>query len=301
MRVEIYGIPLKADNLALQKPTTQSSIYVGNMHNHWASNAVNGVWNFASYFCTRTRSSTNPWLGIDLEQVLPVSEVYILNSPETLDDAEIRVGNETTSGGANNSLCVSGLRNNGTMGKFFRSNTSLYGKYLFIRLLGSSKTLSLCEVEVFSEVMSNLALNQPAYQSSTLTNNTADKAVDGHIPTCSSTQSQQDPWWRVDLGATQVVAKVMVTYKNRTEGVHVWVEAVQTCAAEDSILPKDFKPFENYFTYIVFQDFLEILFSLKIQALTEHFPYAKCRFILRDKQTMVSNCCKYEVEVEVEH
>ena len=69
----------------------------------------------------------------------------------------------------------------------------------------------------------DLALNQPAYQSSTLTNNTAHKAVDGNIPTCSSTQSQQDPWWRVDLGATQVVAKVMVTYKNRTEGVHVWV------------------------------------------------------------------------------
>lgn len=69
------------------------------------------------------------------------------------------MGNETTSGGANNSLCVSGLRNSGTMGKFFRCKTPLYGKHLFIRLLGSSKTLSLCEVEVFSEVMSSKEVN----------------------------------------------------------------------------------------------------------------------------------------------
>ena len=68
-------------------------------------------------------------------------------------------GNETTSGGANNSLCVSGLRNDVTMRTFFRCKTPLYGRHLFIRLLGSYRVLTLCEVEVFSAVISSKEVN----------------------------------------------------------------------------------------------------------------------------------------------
>ena len=47
--------------------------------------------------------------------------------------------------------------------------------------------------------------------------------MDGDIHSCATTQSQQDPWWRVDLGASRVVAKVIVTYKNQMEGLQVWI------------------------------------------------------------------------------
>lgn len=86
-----------SDNLALEKPTVQSSIYADNVDNHYAGNAVDGVKNDYHNFCTHTSSiSANPWWGVDLEQVLPISEVSILNRGDCcgdrLNDAEIRVG-----------------------------------------------------------------------------------------------------------------------------------------------------------------------------------------------------------------
>ena len=58
--------------------------------------------------------------------------------------------------------------------------------------------------------LSDHALNQPAMQSSTYTTNynEAKRAVDGHLYTCSRTNSQQDPWWRVNLGSSLPVAEV---------------------------------------------------------------------------------------------
>ena len=47
--------------------------------------------------------------------------------------------------------------------------------------------------------------------------------MDGDVHSCATTQSQQDPWWKVDLGASRVVAKVIVTYKNQMEGLQVWI------------------------------------------------------------------------------
>ena len=41
--------------------------------------------------------------------------------------------------------------------------------------------------------------------------------MDGDVHSCATTQSQQDPWWKVDLGASRVVAKVIVAYKNQME------------------------------------------------------------------------------------
>ena len=47
--------------------------------------------------------------------------------------------------------------------------------------------------------------------------------MDGDIHSCATTQFQQDPWWKVDLGASRVVAKVIVAYKNQMEGLQVWI------------------------------------------------------------------------------
>ncbi|CAH3033094.1 unnamed protein product [Pocillopora meandrina] len=228
MRVEIYGIPLTADNLALGKPARQSSIFLAAMDVNYPRRAVDGVKNTNRYYCASTGAPLpDPYWRVDLEQVLPVSEVFILNSGdccgEHLNGTEIRVGNETRDRGGTNDLCTSDLRVPQGKGKFLRCNMTLYGRYLFIRIPGSSKVLVLCEVEVFSAIRSNLALYQSASQSSTRSNYTANKAVDGDVHSCATTQSQQDPWWRVDLGASRVVAKVIVTYKNQMEGLQVWI------------------------------------------------------------------------------
>ena len=62
----------------------------------------------------------------------------------------------------------------------------------------------------------DLALNQPATQSSVFDGSGASLAVDGNTNrdyiqgSCSHTNSQNDPWWRVDLGASLPVAEVVI-------------------------------------------------------------------------------------------
>ena len=78
-------------NIALFKPTSESSTYSGS-----ANNAVDG--NRSPYInkCTHTRADNNPWWRVDLERVEPVAEVNIVNRGDCCGDrlngAEIRVG-----------------------------------------------------------------------------------------------------------------------------------------------------------------------------------------------------------------
>ena len=62
----------------------------------------------------------------------------------------------------------------------------------------------------------DLALNQPATQASVFDGKAASLAVDGNKNrdfsqgSCIHTNSQKDPWWRVDLGASFPVAEVVI-------------------------------------------------------------------------------------------
>ena len=64
----------------------------------------------------------------------------------------------------------------------------------------------------------NLALNKPAYQSSTSSNGNAARAVDGKASgiyrhgTCTRTAfKQMNPWWAVDLGFEHLVTHVQIS------------------------------------------------------------------------------------------
>ena len=62
----------------------------------------------------------------------------------------------------------------------------------------------------------DLALNQPATQASVFDGKGASLAVDGNKNrdfsqgSCVHTNSQKDPWWRVDLGESLPVAEVVI-------------------------------------------------------------------------------------------
>ena len=86
-----------SDNLALEKPAFQSSIFLIAMNVNYARRAVDGVKNTNRNYCANTGGvDPVPFWGVDLEQVVPVSEVFILNSGdccgERLNSAEIMVG-----------------------------------------------------------------------------------------------------------------------------------------------------------------------------------------------------------------
>ena len=85
------------ENLAYNKPTDQSSTGAGGNSNR----AVDGkiITNYPSGSCTHTRDENFPWWRVDLGQVEPVSEVYVVNRGDCCGDRlssfEIRVGRLT--------------------------------------------------------------------------------------------------------------------------------------------------------------------------------------------------------------
>ena len=67
---------------------------------------------------------------------------------------------------------------------------------------------------VWFSVQSNIALNKPTAQSSTLLYYYARNAVDGNrgtlIGECTHTLEENRPWWGVDLGRVEPVAEVNI-------------------------------------------------------------------------------------------
>ena len=85
---------LISDNLAFGKQTNQSSVSFGGV----SSRAVDGISNTDYYAnsCTHTDREYNPWWRVDLGQVEPVSEIYLVNQENQWfyrqNNFEIRVG-----------------------------------------------------------------------------------------------------------------------------------------------------------------------------------------------------------------
>ncbi|XP_019630625.1 PREDICTED: uncharacterized protein LOC109474706 isoform X18 [Branchiostoma belcheri] len=107
-----------------------------------------------------------------------------------------------------------------------------------------------------AEGITNLALNRPATQSSTDFKGAPGRAVDGNRnaiyakKSCSHTGMERDPWWRVDLGSSQCIDRVVVVKRQRIGG-H-WLEGFQvyvgdnpnvvenpTCGGKQSVAGKD--------------------------------------------------------------
>ena len=59
-------------------------------------------------------------------------------------------GNKTANGGADNSLCASNIQIPARSSKTYFCGPKAYGRYLYIRIPGIRRFLTLCEVEVYS-------------------------------------------------------------------------------------------------------------------------------------------------------
>ncbi len=102
------------------------------------------------------------------------------------------------------------------------SGTGTVGRYVRIELKGNKKTLTLAEVEVYSDGR-NIARQGKATQSATAHGGDASRAIDGnksgnfgdggqtHTP-----ENGKDPWWELDLGRDAAIESIVVY--NRTDG-----------------------------------------------------------------------------------
>jgi hypothetical protein len=88
-------------------------------------------------------------------------------------------------------------------------------RYVRVELPGKARVLQLAEVQVMSGG-ANVAASGVASQSSTADGATANRATDGRTDgdytkhSVTQTESGDDPWWEIDLGATMPVERVMV-------------------------------------------------------------------------------------------
>ncbi|XP_067217482.1 uncharacterized protein [Chanodichthys erythropterus] len=218
-------------NLALHAKAVQSST---NNPQGDAQHAVDGNrdTDYGKSSCTHTKTEFNPWWRVDLGNVYSISNVTITNRgdccKERLRGAQIRIGNSLDNNGNNNELAATILTVlDGTETFSFES---VIGRYVNIYLPRNDEVLTLCEVEVFADkytppyicVPRNLALGATAVQSSTYDGLAAQNAVDGNRNSirshgsCTHTNGDKDPWWRVDLLEVYKITRVSIT--NRGDG-----------------------------------------------------------------------------------
>ncbi|XP_032373501.1 fucolectin-5 isoform X4 [Etheostoma spectabile] len=215
-------------NVALRGKATQSDRYE---HAFGAAEAAidgNRESGFHSGSCTHTDEEANPWWRVDLLESYVVTSVIVTNRGDCcetrLNGAEIHIGNSLANNGASNPLA-------GTISRIGRGESftltftdHVVGRYVTVVVPGLSKILTLCEVEVYgyrAPTGENLALQGKATQSSLFTFGTAYNAIDGNPGSrwedgsCSHTNNDVGPWWRLDLRKTHKVFSVKIT--NRDE------------------------------------------------------------------------------------
>jgi putative heme-binding domain-containing protein len=108
------------------------------------------------------------------------------------------------------------------LAKTLDGNKPVAGRYVRVELTGPQRTLTLAEVQVFSDG-ANVALKKKASQSSTASGGAASRAVDGNTngeynagSSTHTNEGSENPWWEVDLGREFPVEKIVVW--NRTDG-----------------------------------------------------------------------------------
>ncbi|XP_073669779.1 uncharacterized protein [Paramisgurnus dabryanus] len=135
-----------SENLALGGQAGQSST-----HKVWIA-----AWAIDSnpLTFTHTAVTSNPWWRVDLLDSYYISIVVITNRPdccpERLNGAEIHIGNSLINNGNNNPRCT--VLNKIGQGQSVSVNChNMKGRYVNVIIPGSSKILSLAEVEVYKE------------------------------------------------------------------------------------------------------------------------------------------------------
>ncbi|XP_015226546.1 PREDICTED: fucolectin-like [Cyprinodon variegatus] len=181
-------------NVALHGKATQSDRV-----NHVcgaASGAIDGnrQANFYAGSCTHTERMTNPWWRVDLLDTYIITSMSVTNRGDCcaveLNGAEIHIGNSLLSDGAANPIGYQVLIKPG-------ENMAIYGK---------------------------------ASQSTVYPGAIANNAIDGNrearfdLGSCSATNNDFNPWWRLDLGKTHKVFSISIT--NRLE-VHTRINGAE--------------------------------------------------------------------------
>uniref|UniRef100_H3AU98 Fucolectin tachylectin-4 pentraxin-1 domain-containing protein n=1 Tax=Latimeria chalumnae TaxID=7897 RepID=H3AU98_LATCH len=232
--VQVFGVPVRQQltsgekNVALQGIAKQSSLYhVFGAPEHAIDGNNNSTYSAES--CTRTHHEFGPWWRLDLLQPHKISTIRITNRgdccSEHLKGAEIRIGNSLDNSSKKYPKC--GTFRSVTPGATVTfSCKGMVGRYVTIIIPGRREYLTLCEVQVFGvpiqhvkfPIENNVALQGVAVQSSLYHSlGVPEHAIDGNqnsiyrAESCSHTNKDLNPWWRLDLLQPHKISTIDVT------------------------------------------------------------------------------------------
>ncbi|XP_013876837.1 uncharacterized protein LOC106526710 [Austrofundulus limnaeus] len=217
-------------NVALRGKATQSHCYNSNGNSFAAAyNAIDGNRDSAFFHgsCTHTESMLNPWWRVDLLDCYVIDHIVITNRgdccAEQINGAEIHIGNSLEDNGTANKLVatISSIPAGGS--QTIKFSHRVEGRFVVVLIPGSGRVLTLCEVEVYgypAPTGENVAVYGKASQSTVYPAAIAYNAIDGNRGlwdqgSCSATNNDFNPWWRLDLGRTHKVFSINIT--NRAE------------------------------------------------------------------------------------
>ncbi|XP_050969668.1 uncharacterized protein LOC127167583 [Labeo rohita] len=199
------------DNVQLRGIAAQSSIF----EYYRADRAIDGVKYApgAASFCICTNWEVNPWWRLDLLDNYYISAVTITNRAnccsEGINGAEIRIGNSLENNGNNNPICTV-VTSIPAGASYSYSCPDMEGRYVNLFIPREVGFLTLWEVEVYGSLPENIAINGKAVQSSTLRYE-ANTATDDNNLYCTHTETETNPWWRLDLMDLQIIREVTIT------------------------------------------------------------------------------------------
>ncbi|GLD68503.1 uncharacterized protein AKAME5_001981600 [Lates japonicus] len=107
--------------------------------------------------CTHTAMQTNPWWRLLLPGIYRITAVSVTNrveNPHRINNAEIRIGNSAENNSNNNPRCAVIPSIPAGQTATFQCG-GMEGRFVNVYLPGANKVLTLCEVEVYGELVSH--------------------------------------------------------------------------------------------------------------------------------------------------
>ncbi|XP_060906970.1 uncharacterized protein LOC132984246 [Labrus mixtus] len=221
-----------ATNIAISGKVEQSSLYGKGVPERAIDGNRASKWGDGS--CTHTNDDLSPWWRLDLQTQYKITSVTITNRRDCCHDringAEIRIGDSLDDNGKNNPICAKISSIAAGASKTFQCN-DMEGRYVTIVIPNKKQYLTLCEVEVTGEttgktraIATNIAISGKVEQSSLYGKGVPERAIDGNRASkwgdgsCTHTNDDLSPWWRLDLQTQYKITSVTIT--NRRDCCH---------------------------------------------------------------------------------
>jgi len=228
--LEVFGVSLENNNIALGRPTDQTTTEDGGDSSKAVDGITNGV--FADGSVTLTKKQGTPTFNVYLDAVYRITKIEIYNRVdccrERIDGLIPQLHAPIKQLEFNIAALppFTGVKDKYDL--FIGLDSNNYYETSRISLtLPKNEHLSIAEIKVFGDYIrstaTNIALGKSTSQSSTTNSGLSSRAVDGNKNgiysrgSVTHTDIENNPWWQVDLGRIYELDYLYIYNRHREE------------------------------------------------------------------------------------